>query len=62
MLDADAFQAFKESGDVFSGDVAARVREFVYAAGNVLEPGEAFRRFRGRDPQIEAMLVKKCLV
>ena len=60
--DADAFAAFKEVGDIFDAATAARLREFVYAAGNTIEPGAAYRAFRGRDPAIEHMLEKKGLV
>lgn len=62
VLDADGFDAFVESGDIFSPEVAARVRRFVYSAGNSIEPGEAYRQFRGRDPQVEPMLRKKSLL
>ena len=63
VLDADAFGAFKEAeGGVFDKEVAGRVLAWVYGAGNTVEPGEAFRRFRGRDPAIAAMLKKKGLV
>ena len=61
VLDADAFQAFLEAGSCFDAATAARAREFIYGAGNSQEPGELFRQFRGRDPQIEAMLRKKGL-
>jgi peptidyl-dipeptidase Dcp len=63
VLDADAFEAFKEAaGGVFDPAVAQRVLESVYAQGNTVEPGEAFRRFRGRDPVIGPMLKKKGLL
>jgi peptidyl-dipeptidase Dcp len=62
VLDADGFDTFKESGDVFNKDVAHRVRKFIYSAGNSIEPGEAYRRFRGRDPIVEPMLRKKALM
>lgn len=61
VLDADAFAAFKETGDVFDKETAARVREHIYSSGNTAEPGELFRRFRGRNPEIEFMLEKKGL-
>ena len=62
VLDADAFSAFLEAGDCFAPDVAERARRCIYGAGNTREPGELFREFRGRDPNIEAMLKKKGLV
>jgi peptidyl-dipeptidase Dcp len=50
------------SGDIFDPEVAARLRKFIYATGNSIEPGEAFRSFRGRDPVVEPMLKKKSLL
>jgi peptidyl-dipeptidase Dcp len=52
VLDCDAFDAFVEAGNVFDGAVAARLRDCIYSSGNSVEPGEAFRAFRGRDPVV----------
>lgn len=62
VLDCDAFDAFVEAGDAFDPTVAARLRECIYAAGNSVEPGETFRRFRGRDPVVEPMLKERGLL
>jgi peptidyl-dipeptidase Dcp len=59
VLDADAFDAFLETGDCFDPTVAARVRQCIYAAGGSVEPGEAFKAFRGRAPSVFPMLKKK---
>jgi peptidyl-dipeptidase Dcp len=56
VLDCDAFEAFKEAGDLFDAPTAASLRQHILASGNSVEPGAAFRAFRGRDPQIEPML------
>ena len=61
VLDADAFEAFKEVGNCFDAVTARRVRQHIYSAGNTIDPQEAFRLFRGRDPVIEPMLKKKGL-
>ena len=61
VLDADAFAAFKETGDVFDPATAQKCRELIYASGNSVDPAELFRRFRGRDPVIDFMLKKKGL-
>jgi peptidyl-dipeptidase Dcp len=61
VLDADAFNAFEEAGDVFDPATANRLKEFVYAAGNLREPSEAYRRFRGRAPDPQALLRKRGL-
>ncbi len=62
VLDADAFDAFVEAGDVFDPAVAAALHTNVYAAGDTVEPGAAYRAFRGRDPGIEPLLRKRGLV
>jgi peptidyl-dipeptidase Dcp len=62
VLDADAFNAFVEAGDIFAPDVARRLLDNIYAAGNTIEPGETYRAFRGRDPGIEPLLRKRGLV
>jgi peptidyl-dipeptidase Dcp len=62
VLDADGFDAFLETGDCFDSATAARVRKYIYSSGNSIDPAEAFRLFRGRDPAIEPMLKKKGLM
>jgi peptidyl-dipeptidase Dcp len=62
VLDCDAYDAFVEAGNVFDGAVAARLRDCIYSSGNSVEPGEAFRRFRGRDPVVEPMLKDRGLL
>jgi peptidyl-dipeptidase Dcp len=62
VLDCDAFEAFKEAGDLFDAATAQRLRQHILASGNSVEPGAAFRAFRGRDPQIEPMLRGRGLI
>jgi len=62
VLDADGFDAFKETGDCFDRSTADRVRKYIYSSGNSLNPAEAYRLFRGRDPVIEPMLKQKGLL
>jgi peptidyl-dipeptidase Dcp len=62
VLDADAFQAFEETGDVFSREVAERLLKYVYAAGGSRAPDEAYTAFRGRLPSEEALLRRRGLV
>lgn len=62
ILDADAFEAFQETGNVFDKETANRVRKYIYESGNTIDPREAFKAFRGRDAIIEPMLKKKGLV
>lgn len=62
VLDADAYAAFEEAGDIFDKQVAEKARKFIYSAGNTQAPDELFRQFRGRDPDISFMLKQKGLV
>jgi peptidyl-dipeptidase Dcp len=59
VMDADAFAAFEEAGDVFDRKTARRLRDFVYAAGNKRDPFEAYVAFRGRPPKIDSLLRKR---
>jgi peptidyl-dipeptidase Dcp len=61
VLDADAFNAFEETGDVFDPAVAKRLRDNVYAAGGARDPAEAYRAFRGRMPSVDPLLRKRGL-
>ena len=62
VLDADGFGAFEEAGDIFDPAAAERLHDFVYAAGNLRDPEEAYRNFRGRVPVPEALLRKRGLI
>ena len=62
VLDADGFGAFLEAGSSFDAETAFKVRKFIYSSGNSLDPREAYRSFRGRDPVVEPMLRKKGLL
>jgi peptidyl-dipeptidase Dcp len=62
VLDHDAFGAFEEAGDIFHPPTAARLRSTIYGAGNTVEPGAAYRAFRGRDPDVTPMLRNRGLL
>lgn len=62
VLEADAWRAFVEAGDPFDPVVAQRLKRCIYSVGNAVEPGEAFRTFRGRDAVITPLLQQKGLV
>jgi peptidyl-dipeptidase Dcp len=61
VLDADGFEAFEESGDIFDPAIAKRLNDFVYAAGGSRDYDEAYRAFRGRSPSPEALFRKRGL-
>jgi peptidyl-dipeptidase Dcp len=56
VLSHDAFDAFVEAGDPFDPKLAKRFKDTVLAVGNTVDPGQAFRNFRGRDPEVGALL------
>lgn len=55
-MDADTWQAFEDTGNPFDPATAARLRRFILAPGNSTDRAEAFRSFRGRDPDVNAYL------
>ena len=62
VLDADAFNAFVEAGDVFDPAIAKKLRDNIYAAGGARDPAEAYKAFRGRLPTVDALLKRRGLV
>jgi len=61
VLDADAFEAFRERGDIFDPQTAKALATYIYSAGHSREPDEAFILFRGRLPSVDALLAKRGL-
>ena len=61
VLDADAFEAFEETGDIFDPATSKRLRDTIYAAGGARDPSDAYKAFRGRLPSPEALLRKRGL-
>jgi peptidyl-dipeptidase Dcp len=59
VLTADAYQAFVEAGGLYDPAVAARLRQHIFSIGNTVDPADAYRAFRGRDPRIEALMSKR---
>ncbi len=59
VLDADGFGAFEDAGDPFDPATAERLYTYVYSGGGSRDFGEAYRLFRGRDPQIDGLLAKR---
>jgi peptidyl-dipeptidase Dcp len=61
VMEADAFGAFEEAGDIFDPAVAERLHRYVYSSGGTMKPDEAYRGFRGRDPSVEPLMEKRGL-
>jgi peptidyl-dipeptidase Dcp len=62
VLDADAFRAFEEAGDIFDPATARKLRDNIYAAGGLRESDAAYIAFRGRFPTPDALLARRGLV
>ncbi|NNE31953.1 MAG: M3 family metallopeptidase [Winogradskyella sp.] len=57
VLTSDASEAFREAPDGFyDKEVAAKLVKYLFAPRNAMDPAEAFRKFRGRDASIEALM------
>ncbi len=61
VLDADAFTAFEETGNVFDPATAGKLKQYVYAAGGTRDEDEAYSLFRGRLPAVDGLLRKRGL-
>ena len=61
VLDCDAYQAFKETGDIFNQEVAERFRKYVLSPGGIDKGMVMYRNFRGRDPQVDGLLENRGL-
>ncbi len=56
VLDADAFQAFKETGDIYNKEVAAKFRTHILQDGGNDDGMVQYFKFRGQEPSIDALL------
>ncbi len=55
-MDADTWEMFAATGNVFDPTAAAGMRNIILAPGNMTDRAEAYRQFRGRDPDVNALL------
>ncbi|MDP8994587.1 MAG: M3 family metallopeptidase [Pseudomonadota bacterium] len=58
-MDADTWAAFEEAGNVWDPETARRFAEYLLSTGNETDRAEAYRQFRGRDPDVNALLRKR---
>jgi len=61
-LTADAWEAFTEGKGAWDHGIAKRLRDHVFSVGNTVDPADGYHSFRGRDPQIEALMRKRGFV
>jgi peptidyl-dipeptidase Dcp len=60
VLDNDGYAAFTEAGDPFDPALAARLKT-IYSSGDSADPMALYRRFRGREPTVDALLAERGL-
>ncbi len=56
VLDCDAFQAYKETGNIFNPEVAAKFRAYVLSPGGIDDAMDMYVHFRGREPEVGPLL------
>ena len=61
VLDCDAYEAFKETGDIFNQEVAAKYRTYVLTPGGIDDAMDMYVNFRGKEPGIEPLLKNRGL-
>jgi peptidyl-dipeptidase Dcp len=61
VLDADAFDAFVKSGDVYNLELAKRYRKYILSSGGTNDSMELYKKFRGKAPSIEPLLERRGL-
>ncbi len=62
VMDADAFGAFEEAGNIFDPAVARRLHDDIYSSGGSRDPEDAYVAFRGREPEPDALLRRRGLL
>ncbi|WP_081867689.1 M3 family metallopeptidase [Hymenobacter sp. IS2118] len=59
VLAADAYGAFTEAGGPYDKAVGQRLTKNIFSIGNTVDPAQAYRNFRGRDPKIDALMKER---
>ncbi len=61
VMASDAFQYFKDSGNIVNKDIAANYRKYILGLSGTEDAADSYRKFRGADPKIEPLLIKRGL-
>ncbi len=59
VITADSFGAFTEGKGAYDKAVAAKLTKYIFSVGNTMDPADGYRMFRGREPKVEALMVKR---
>lgn len=62
IIEKEVWKIFKDSGDIFSSEIAQKFHDTILAAGSTKKASELFRDFTGREVEIDAFLEEKGLV
>ncbi|MFL6723726.1 MAG: M3 family metallopeptidase [Sphingomicrobium sp.] len=58
-MDADTWEAFEATGNPYDRKIADAFKAFLLSTGNETDRAEAYRQFRGRDPEVNALLKRR---
>jgi peptidyl-dipeptidase Dcp len=58
-MDADTWAAFEETGSPWDAETAERFRSIILSTAGETDRAEAYRKFRGRDPEVKYILKKR---
>ena len=61
VLDCDAFEAFKETGDIFNQECADKLRKYVLTPGGIDDAMDMYKNFRGKEPGTDPLLKNRGL-
>ena len=61
VLEADAFESFKENG-IFNKEISLSFRKNILSKGNLKNPMELYKNFKGREPKVDALLKRDGLI
>ncbi len=59
VLSADAYEAFTEAGGPYDKEMAKKLRQYIFSVGGTMDEAEAYRKFRGHDPNTDALMKKR---
>lgn len=59
VITADSFGAFTEGKGPYDKAVGEKIVKNIFSVGNTIDPADAYRMFRGRDPKVEALMEKR---
>jgi len=59
VITADSFGAFTDGKGPYDKAIGKKLVDHIFSVGNTIDPAEAYRKFRGRDPKVEALMKKR---